>query len=619
MFRYLALIWDPAQQQPQATTAELTDRMTTASWQRAVSHPGLAVFHSGSRQGSSAPHLLHAGAGAVLGRLFAGGAAAPTQISAWETDAIVRSGGQRLVDGYWGRYVAFIRDATRQTTRVLRDPSAGMPCLHARFGGVQVFFSNMEDALALGLGPFPVDMSYLAAHLCQQILEVHSSALQGVARVLPGECVEIGRGGIARHLLWNPLHVAAGRPLEDPAAAAVTLGHTVRECVHAWASGHDSIVHTLSGGLDSSIVLACLRDAPARPRLACVNYHSPGANSDERGFARQVAEQAGCELTERERDPSIRLEQLLQAPRSAYPVNNRYYLENSAWEAGFAARRQATALFCGEGGDQIFYQARVRFAAGDYLLRRGRLRGLGPGLFRVALDVARLDRLSVWTVLADALAQGWLGRRWQVQSDIGRYRKLVPDTVLAQVKSDTRFHHPAFQHPARSIGSGKRWHAYQLLFPAMDYYDPLGMINDAERITPLASQPVLELCLRTPIDVLTTGGWDRAVARRAFRPHLPRQVALRRTKGGLDAYFKNVVLANMDFVRPFLLEGRLAAQGLLDRARLEAVLSGEPNRIGADTTELFDCVNLEAWLHRWERPAAGPAIHQPIDDMGSAT
>jgi asparagine synthase (glutamine-hydrolysing) len=406
-----------------------------------------------------------------------------------------------------------------------------------------------------------------------------------------------------RDLYWDPLRVAAVDPLEDAAEAAALLRQAVRRCVQAWAGGHDSIVHTLSGGLDSAIVLACLADAPNRPRITCVNYHSPGANSDERIFARLMADHAGpgtgCALIERERDPSIRLQALLQAPRSAYPVNCRYYLENSAWEAAFTRERQATAIFCGEGGDQLFYQARARFAAGDYLCRRGRARGLGKGLLRVALDAARLDRLSLWTVLGDALGQAWLGRRWDIEQDLRRFRKLAPAGVLARVMGDARIRHPAFQHPPHAIAGGKRWHAYQLLFPAMDFYDPLGSIQDAERITPLSSQPVLELCLRTPVDVLTAGGWDRAVARRAFRQDLPRAIVLRRSKGGLDAYFKRVLLENMDFARPFLLEGQLAAAGLVDRDRLRTALSDTPNRIGANTTELFDCVNLEAWLRRW--------------------
>ena len=41
---------------------------------------------------------------------------------------------------------------------------------------------------------------------------------------------------------------------------------------------------------------------------------------------------------------------------------------------------------------------------------------------------------------------------------------------------------------------------------------------------PLLSQPLIETCLRIPVHLLATEGWDRAVARRAFSTDLPAEV-----------------------------------------------------------------------------------------------
>jgi asparagine synthase (glutamine-hydrolysing) len=147
-----------------------------------VERAGLRVFHAGARAGSSGAHVLHGGAGVVLGRLFAHDAAASEMLDAGETAAIVGSGGRRLIERYWGRYVAVVHDAPGRQTWVLRDPTAGLPCLHLRFQGVEVFFADVEDALALGLGPFSIDMDYVAAHLCYQILESRVSGLREVRR-----------------------------------------------------------------------------------------------------------------------------------------------------------------------------------------------------------------------------------------------------------------------------------------------------------------------------------------------------------------------------------------------------------------------------------------------------
>jgi asparagine synthase (glutamine-hydrolysing) len=176
--------------------------------------------------------------------------------------------------------------------------------------------------------------------------------------------------------------------------------------------------------------------------------------------------------------------------------------------------------------------------------------------------------------------------------------KLLSAETIEAIKQDTRWVHPHFQIRERTP-SGKRWHAYSVAFPALDYYDPLGMLDGVERVAPLFSQPVLEVCLRTPVDVLTTGGWDRAIARRAFRHDLPHEIATRRGKGDPGEYVKNVLEQNFGFVREMLLEGQLVRQKFIDRSKLEAALSGDPTRTAIGDTEIYDCLNVEAWLQRF--------------------
>jgi asparagine synthase (glutamine-hydrolysing) len=308
---------------------------------------------------------------------------------------------------------------------------------------------------------------------------------------------------------------------------------------------------------------------------------------------------------ERERDVAISFEPLLQMPRSAAPTIYRYYLENSRQEFELARECQATALFCGEGGDQLFYQARAAFGAGDYLCRRGILRALGSEFFRIVLDGARVDRVSVWQVLRSALLQAGLGRRWTLASEVGQFTKLLPAEVIDAVTRDERWVHPHFQTPQRTP-SGKLWQACALSFPAVDYYDPLGLPDSVERVAPLFSQPLLEVCLRIPVDVLTIGGWDRAIARRAFRHELPPEIATRRGKGDPSDYVKSVLEQNAAFVREMLLEGQLVRQKFIDRRKLEAVLSGDPTRAASGETEVYDYLNVEAWLQRFN-PGAVPA------------
>jgi asparagine synthase (glutamine-hydrolysing) len=601
VFRYVALIWndtDPeGRDDARRAAAQLLDGPD--EWVADVRLRGLEVYHTGARPQGSRAHLLHAGAGVVLGTLFSQGdgacsASAPATFDAPESDRVLASGGRRLIERYWGRYVAFVREESADATWVLRDPSATLPCLEARFGKLDVCFSWLEDAFRLGVDTRTVNWKFLVAALCQTRLQVHETGLANVSQVLGGECVEWRRGTKRRSFLWDPLRIASSNVFEDVTRATDALRHSVRDSVHAWAGGYDTILHTLSGGLDSSIVLASLQDAPRRPRILCLNLHSPGSNTDERLYARLAAARAGCELIERERNGRLDLTQMLNLHRSPMPESYLPYLEINPHEAALAASAGVTGSFSGIGGDQLFYQSRAFFAASDYVQRMG----LRIALFRIALDAARIDRLSVWAVLRRAVVHGLWGRTWSIRDEPALHKTLIRTDVIDEVARETaagHLVHPLFRAPT-GVQSGKVWHAWQLQIPPPGFCNPLALADHPESVAPLYSQPLIEVMLRIPTYFLTIGGWDRAVARRAFQRDVPREIITRQAKGGQEEHARAVLSRNIGFVRGLLLEGALVAHGILDRDKLEDVLSGRPTRTPTGCAELYEYLGAEAWL-----------------------
>jgi len=597
MFRYVAFVWNDAESAARETAQQLAARLQ-GDWRLGLKQNGLAVFHAGARAGSSESYLLHNGAGVVLGKLFKssdGGRSisASLTLSEAESAKILATQGRHLIEEYWGRYVAFARNTATDSTWVLRDSSAVLPCHAVSFNGVEVYFSLMEDALRLGVSDFSVNWKYVAAALCHMRLQLHETGLQGVSQVLGGERVELRQGRVSRSFLWDPLRVAESDVFEDSTRAAEALRSSAHDCVQAWASCYRGIVHTLSGGLDSSIVMACLQDMPSPPRITCVNYHSEGADGDERSFAQLSAQRAGQGLIERERNPDVSFGPLLHMQKSsAPPAAFLYYLDNNRTDVQLAAEHNATAIFSGNTGDQLFYQAFAGFAAGDYISRHG----FRSPLTHIAMDAARMDRASVWSVLRDGIKQGVWGRHWSPSKDVGKYRQLLsPDAVKAAENID--FIHPQFRAPSR-YPSGKLFHAYSLIFPP-DFYTPLGQPDDAELVSPLYSQPLIETALRIPTYILTQGGWDRAAARRAFQNEVPREIITRQTKGGVEEHAKWIFLRNISLVRELLLDGGLVREGILDRKKLHEALSGEPTRVASGSVELYDYVGAEAWLRLW--------------------
>jgi asparagine synthase (glutamine-hydrolysing) len=514
------------------------------------------------------------------------------KLSPTEADQIIDSDGRALIRDYWGRYVAFLPAATGGV-QVLRDPSGTLPCWRLQHEGVGLAFSWLEDVLqALPEIPPPgVDGDGLAAHLLLGQIGGRACALEGIEQVVPGEAAPLVPGIGTSALLWNAVEQARDGAHRDVAGAADQLRHTTRACVRSWADCYDTILLRLSGGLDSAILLSCLDGSNSPARVTCLNYHSPGSDSDERSHARVAAAQAGRPLIEREREAEFRLDQVLDVARMPLPPSHVGRMGTSRMDAEIAAALGAVALFTGGGGDQLFFELRCTWPAADYL----RTRGLDRGFLTAALDAARLGRVSLWNAIARAVADSL--HPVDPCDGSGRHLMLADRQALGMVRPSDRFIHPALHAPHR-LPIGKL-HQVHDLSCAFDYYDPYQRQAAPELVNPLLSQPLLELCLALPTSVLTRRGRGRELARQAFAGDIPEQIASRRSKGGMEEHIAAVLQRNLPFARSLLLDGHLVQRGLLDRKRLEAALSGRPSPHAAHVGEIHNVIAIEAWLQRW--------------------
>jgi len=495
-----------------------------------------------------------------------------------ECSAILASGGERLLDGWWGRYVAVLRDAAG-AVRVLRDPSGTLPCFRLHSNGLQLFFSDVEDCLALQQ-PLSIDWNHVAAFVsgrsCTHAVPMqkkpafagHETGLAQVTEVEPGECVELREGAVTRTLLWNPAVMASRNVMEDGDAARQALLQTTRNCVRAWASCYPRIVHSLSGGLDSSIVLACLAAFQPPSSITCLHHFGSCPDEDERRFARLAAGHFDIDLVERPLLPEATdLRAILGVRRSPRLSSYIGSLQRQPFQARLASETNAQAIFTGTGGDGLFFQARADLAIRDF----AKSRGVRPALLSVALDAALVSRRSVWPLLAAAFRD--------------TERRDGPRSLWLQ--------------SADVVGPGKRWQIASLA-SAPAFQDPLGHADDPERTHPLLSQPLIELCLQIPTYVAIQGGWDRAIARRAFSSSLPSAIVQRRAKGSITQFSTALLDRNLPFVRELLLDGILVRERILDRARLEHWLSGSHSLSDRASSEILHTqLSAEAWARRW--------------------
>ena len=586
MFSYVTLVWDDLDAEQREAAADACRKIQHSSRDLVQLHrsAGLAVYGTPSSQnGRIRTYLAAAGNGVIFGNLFARGAGGSIEVSDYET----------LTSKYFGRYVAVFKDAGTKRVRICRDPTGGVHCYQLQHRKLQVFVRRLNDFTKYFGGSFSVNWHYLKGQLVYSSLQLKETALNEVTEVQPGECLTFERASTTSSFFWNPLSISQDR-IEDLNSAVEQLREATQCCVSAWASCHESIVHMLSGGLDSSIVMSCLNRLANAPKVTCLNYFSKGADTDERSYARLVATAFDCELVEQERQFFGSLRNLLKIPKSPYPYSYLGYLIDGRNRAKLAQEHGATAIFSGHGGDALFYAGKEALAVADYL----HAHPFNPRAFGIAWDVAPLEGDSVWRLLADSMKQVWFGQAWKLQREAGLYNFLLSKALAEEVKADDTLIHPLFRDMG-SVPSGKRFQAHSVTYMMTPRYDPFERSDDPDEVSPLLSQPLVEVCLRIPTYVLTNNGRDRDVARRAFAQRLPREIVTRRSKGGMEEDIKRNVNSNLDLIRELMLDGQLVRQGFLDRALLEKALVAGLTASRSFPLEIYDYLYTEAWLQNW--------------------
>lgn len=601
MIHYLAYVWDPNDPMQCHSAADLMDRTRAAhpTWRLQARTPGLAICCPESQadavvSGSTANDSL-----TLLGMAFTEGASTRRvrDIEMRNISASFAGRANHIVESIWGSYVGFIYDRESSSTTIIRAAMGMLNCFHTVSGGVNIFFSTVEDCLSLKAVRLSINWEYVAAHVVLGGSRGSATALREITELLPGEAWKLAGDKFQKTQLWDPVRFARASDIDDFDTATRVVRETATSVIAALAAEHPNIVLKLSGGLDSSIVLGCLSALPNRPNVTCITDYSPGSDSDERFYARTAAEHSRYELIEHERDASLDLDDLSTAARTTIPTS--YFMERAAQRPAIelARARGASAVFGGVGGDEVFCRGPILASVTDFVQTR-RLR---PALLGNVAGVAYSERLSYWSVIKSAIAASRRAPR-SALSILESFQELDPGNMIINRGALDAISAEKLLHPwlrdSDGLPEGKVFQVMGLALASRE--DPFGQISDPLNVQPLLSQPIVEVCLRTPLYVQIRRGWDRAVAREAFATVVPKIIVRRKSKGGMEEYAQQVMARNINFLRPTLLDGVLVRENLLCRQPLEEALTSQPTKSATWPGYMLAAyVGTELWLRRW--------------------
>lgn len=498
----------------------------------------------------------------------------------------------KMLARLWGRFIGVRFAPGGDLDAILRDPSGALDCVAWRHEELLLIASSPPAWLLDRLPPaWSLAPDRLLQALRNPAMAVEQLLFDGPVAVAPGvvQPLPLDRPPVR---LWSASSFASRSLTEarSAEAAAIDLRAAIQEAVSGLAGLSGPLASEMSGGLDSSLVAASLVETGHEVKL-WLNTYGQTPESDERRWTGPLAARLGVVLTSAPHASSA------LAPAALESANTGFRPGLAALDAAHDldwARRLAeagvTALMTGKGGDSVLMQG----AGGDVFTDLWLQTGWRALLSSDGRAVALASERSLWSLAADA-------RRFR------RHGAPPPshDDGLFPPAAETGLHRRWRRHAA-AFGPAKAWQMAGVR-DNVSRHGPSRLTESVDVRHPLCSQPVFETCLALPARLLVHDGRDRGLARMAFGASLPPEILDRRSKGDMSRVYGKIVLDHLDFLRAWLMEGRLAALGVLDVERTNRLLTRESLIWRGRYGPVLTAAAFEAWVRVWERRLAPPS------------
>ena len=453
--------------------------------------------------------------------------------------------GEAMLPRLNGMFAFAIWDAKRQALFVARDDMGVKPLYYTQTPQGVLMASEMKALLAFPGVSRQVNPVALRDHLTYLWAPAPQTMLAGVFKLPPGDALWVQGGRITRQWHWAKNPALQRIVARSDADAISQVREAVRTAVQRQMVADVPVGAFLSGGLDSSAVVAFARQAAPDTRLQCFTVAMDAAGERQEGmvsdlpYARAVAAHLDVDLHVVQAGPAMADELAnmvwhLDEPQADPAPLNALFISRMARENGIKV------LLSGAGGDDIFTGYRRHYALQIERYWAGLPHGVRAGMAGLArhLPTGTVLGRRVRKALAHADLDGDAGiaSYFQWLDDGWVDRLLVPDLCAA-----SRRPNPLAASLAGLPSSVPRLNRMLYLecrhFLAdhnLNYTDKMSMAAGVEVRVPLLDPDLVRLAFSLPLDQKQRGRRGKWVLFEAMRGILPDQI-LNRPKTGFGA------------------------------------------------------------------------------------
>jgi len=540
-------------------------------------------------------------------------------------EAVQHWGIDAALEAVEGMFALALWDRRELELHLARDRFGEKPLYYGWIGHRLAFASELKSIRNIhGFTP-ELDRDAVALYLRHNCIPAPRTVYRGISKLEPSQIVTFGPqatpGSSPRpRSYWSArsaIEDARKRPMSGPDELLVDRTEAVlTDSVAARMVADVPVGAFLSGGVDSSLIVALMQQASDRPvRTFTVGFAD--RSFDESDEAGAVAAHLGTDHT-----------LLTMGDAEAAAVIPRL---PEIWDEPFAdisqipvllvsqlARANVTVSLSGDAGDELF----AGYNRHAWLERLWSKTSVLPGPIRRAAGSALL---AMPPGVIDNLASATqaLPVRWQVRNPATKVSKVgrvlastsPQDAYLALV---SHWQNPVSMvsgaGPIASVASdSSTWPELSGITEQMLWLDLVGYLPDdiltkldraamavsLETRVPFLDRAVFDLAWRLPMEAKLRDGVTKWVLRQVLYRHVP-QALIDRPKMGFGLPIGSWLRGSLrPWAEDLLDERRLRNQGLLDPAPIRQAWADHQSGRRDLAYELWDVIALQAWLDRW--------------------
>ena len=500
-----------------------------------------------------------------------------------------------------GMFTIALYDDRNGTLLLARDRLGKKPLHYALHEGRLYFGSEIKTILAVQPDLAEIDQEGLLQYFYFGYIPDPLTIFRKIRKLPAGHLAEFRNGEIKVRQYWD-LPEYGTHPAISEEECLEQLEKRLQEAVRIRLISDVPLGALLSGGVDSSIVVALMARESAKPvQTFSIGFKEEKFNESE--YARQVAGRFGTDHHELILDPSLEdtltyLSGMLEEPFGDSSMLPTYYVCRMA-------RRQVTVALSGDGGDELFagydrYLTAMDRRKFDSLpgwvgsIYRERIHGLVPAgtygknlAWNASLNERDryLDAMSFFPALhreQHLFTSEFLQRAKRLPDPLGQWQRLYDDA-------------PAHDRLSRLLYLDTKTY---LNGDILAKVDRMSMATSLEVRVPMLDHQFVEWVTSLPVDWKFRAGARKHILKKlAARVGIPSEVIHRRKQGfqlPLVEWMRDELKARFWNV---LLEPRTQQRGYFKpsvvKSLIEEHVQGRRNRSGL----LWRMLLLEMW-HR---------------------